>query len=71
MLSEYSDRKVGVICEECELLKYFDGSTLLEKLSDKGIPSLLEDLFDEVGCTKRPSAASSRTIATFLLAIAR
>ena len=54
-LLDYAGKRVTVICEECEVLKHFDGDKLFIKHGDHSMPGLLADLAKAVGC-ERPKS---------------
>ncbi|MBY3067478.1 hypothetical protein HFO74_29345 [Rhizobium laguerreae] len=46
-LKSYAGKRVGVICEECEILKFFDGDELIARFGNVPMPSLLAVLAKE------------------------
>ncbi|MEQ1407795.1 hypothetical protein ABK249_23010 [Neorhizobium sp. Rsf11] len=60
MLAEYKGRRVTVICEECEILRSFDGTALFEEHGDVSMPGLLGDLAKAVGCDRSKSGFYNR-----------
>ncbi|MGO6667966.1 hypothetical protein ACCS43_21785 [Rhizobium ruizarguesonis] len=46
-LKSYAGKRVGVICEECEILKFFDGDELIARFGNFPMPSLLAMLARE------------------------
>lgn len=59
-LAGYKGRKVQVICEECEILRSFDGTALFEEHGDTNMPGLLADLAKAVGCERPKSGFYNR-----------
>jgi len=52
-LKSYAGKRVGVICEECEILKFFEGDALIAKHGNVPMPTLLEILAKEnLGCQR-------------------
>lgn len=52
MLSDYRGQKIKVICEECDILKTFDGDALFDEHGDANMPGLLGNLCKTLGCTR-------------------
>jgi hypothetical protein len=59
-LADHVGHKVSVICEECEILKRFDGKKLFELHGDANMPGLLETLSRSLGCERPKSGFYDR-----------
>lgn len=65
-LSERADDTVGVICEECEILKLFDGKALLAEYGDRPVPVFLRTIAQEkIHCQKPWEGFSRRCRLTY------
>ncbi|MGV1951653.1 hypothetical protein ACQZ44_12555 [Agrobacterium vitis] len=65
-LSELAVDRVGVICEECEILRLFDGKALLAEYGDRPMPSFLRTIAEEkIHCQKPWEGFSGRCRLTY------
>lgn len=64
-LGWHRGKKVGVICEDCELLRFYDGSELFEKYDNINMPSLLPKLAKERGCERTENSFYERCRMTY------
>ncbi|MGV2188740.1 hypothetical protein ACQZ4Q_07990 [Agrobacterium vitis] len=65
-LSERASDVVGVICENCETLKFLDGQALLVEYGDRPMPSLLRLISAEkINCSKPWDGFSGRCSLTY------
>lgn len=51
-LSDYRGGKVIVRCEKCGMSKQYDANTMLERIKDKAMPDLINDIARAEGCKK-------------------
>jgi hypothetical protein len=51
-LLDYAGKRVTVICEECEILRHFEGDKLVAEYGDEAMPHLLADLAKGLGCDR-------------------
>lgn len=52
-LNSYKGKRIGVICEDCEILKFFEGDALIAKRGNVPMPTLLQTLAKEdLGCQR-------------------
>ncbi|MBY4613640.1 hypothetical protein [Rhizobium redzepovicii] len=52
-LKSHAGKRVGVICEDCEILKFFEGDALIAKHGNVPLPTLLETIAKEdLGCQR-------------------
>lgn len=54
LLSDYGGEPVGVICEECELLKFISSGELMIEFGDLSMPTMLRHISQEVIKCARP-----------------
>lgn len=59
-LLQHAGKKVRVICEECDLLRSFNGDELISQFGDMSMPSLLDPLRIRVGCEKPKAGIYNR-----------
>ncbi|EJB02862.1 hypothetical protein Rleg9DRAFT_1676 [Rhizobium leguminosarum bv. trifolii WSM597] len=65
-LKSYAGKRVGVICEECEILKFFEGDALIAKHGNVPMPTLLETLAKEnLGCQRTENKYYERCKLTY------
>ncbi|NSY44987.1 hypothetical protein G6M03_16950 [Agrobacterium tumefaciens] len=61
LLSDYGGEPVGVICEDCELLKFICSAELMIEFGDLQMPTMLEKISQEVlRCLKPMEGFSGR-----------
>ncbi|MGO7673870.1 hypothetical protein ACC817_28620 [Rhizobium ruizarguesonis] len=65
-LESYAGKRVGVICEECEILKFFNGDELIARFGNTPMPSLLAMLAKEnLGCQRTENKYYERCKLTY------
>jgi hypothetical protein len=65
-LKSYTGKRVGVICEDCAILKFFDGDDLIAKHGNAPMPSLLPTLAQEdLGCQRTENKYYERCKLTY------
>lgn len=64
-LEWHRGKKIGVICEQCELLKFFEGEELFAKHGNYHVPSLRSVLAAELGCKRTENSFYDRCQLTF------
>lgn len=61
LLSDYGGEPVGVLCEECELLKFVSSAELMIEFGDLSMPTMLRHISqDVVKCPKPMDGFSGR-----------
>ncbi|MDH6294700.1 hypothetical protein SAMN03159422_00244 [Agrobacterium fabrum] len=61
LLSDYGGEPVGVLCEECELLKFISSGELMIEYGDHSMPSLISKIAEDIiKCPKPKEGFSGR-----------